>query len=298
VTQYLLDSGDPREYQNISTLAKEHKEVLFGATTNPSLIAKKLAGKKASQEEAFELQKQIVMEIIGIVPGPVSAEVYADETTTGEQMAHQGRQIAAWHDRIVVKLPTTIEGFKARTILRHENIPINNTLVFSQQQIFACCLHEQLIQKEEPKENQWPPFISPFVGRLEDIGEDGVAVVEYAMRIKRTHNFTPLILLSSVRRVEHIKRGLDCEVDLITSPDKVYEEWFPLTPEQKAAINSKSYAQNLKPIDHWDPPQELLEIDSINKFMEAIASDQLDIHHDLTDKGIVRFADDWKAIIA
>lgn len=304
MTQFILDSGDPDEYRATVQLAQEHHEVLFGATTNPSLIAKKLEGKKVSQNEAFELQKQIVMEIVNIVPGPVSAEVYADETTTGEQMAQQGKEIASWHERIVIKLPTTVEGLKARTTLRKENIPINNTLVFSQQQVFAICLHEKLVQQgqtindQRPNNQSWPPFISPFVGRLDDIGEDGVAVVEHAMRLKRTYNFTPLILLSSVRRVEHIKRGLDCEVDLITSPGSIYQEWFPLTPEQKTAIDPTSYTANLKPLTYWEPNPQLLEIDSIDSFMEALEAGVIDIHHDLTDKGITRFTQDWKAIIA
>lgn len=302
MTQFILDSGDPDEFRAIATLAKEHNEVLFGATTNPTLIAKKLAGRKVSQEEAFELQRQIVMEIVNIVPGPVSAEVYADEKTIAEEMVQQGREIAKWHERVVVKLPTTIEGFKARTLLRREKVPINNTLVFSQQQVFAVCLHERIIEQESGLENpehaEGPPFISPFVGRLDDQGEDGVAVVEHAMRLKRAHNFTPLILLSSVRRVEHIKRGLDCEVDLVTSPAKVYQEWLPLTIEQKNVIDPKGYAANLKSIEYWDPPQELLAIDSIDGLMEAITSEKLTIHHDLTDKGLTRFADDWKVIIA
>ena len=298
MTQYLLDSGDPQEFQAIATLAKEHNEVLFGATTNPTLIAKKLAGKKVSQQEAFELQKQIVMEIVNIVPGPVSAEVYADETTTAEQMVEQGRAIAKWHERVVVKLPTTLEGFKARTILRREKVAINNTLVFSQQQVFAVCLHERLIQQTQRIESPWEPFISPFVGRLDDRGEDGMTVVEHAMRLKRAHNFTPLILLSSVRRIEHVKRGLDCEVDLMTSPGKVYQEWFPITTEQREAVNTKSYANNLKPIDYWEPDPELLAIDSLDSFMEALTFGVIDIRHELTNMGLTRFASDWKTIIA
>lgn len=319
MTQYLLDSGDPDEFRAITKLAQEHHEVLFGATTNPTLIAKKLAGpstslrvnKKVSMNEAFELQKQIVLEIIDIVPGPVSAEVYADETTTADQMVEQGRTIASWHERVVVKLPTTVEGFKARTTLRREKIPINNTLIFSQQQIFAVNLHEKLILQEQttnpsaplrasdqrPNDQLWPPFISPFVGRLDDRGEDGTAIVEHAMRLKRAYNFTPLILLSSVRNAQHMKRGIDCEVDLITAPGKVYQEWLTLIDEQKEKIDVKSYTSNLKPIPYWDPPKELLAIDSIDTFMEAITSGKLDIRHDLTDIGVTKFADDWKAII-
>jgi len=295
--QFLLDSGDPDEYRAISTLAREHNEVLFGATTNPTLIAKKLVNTKVTQNKAFELQKQIVLEILDIVPGPVSAEVYADDKTTADEMISQAREIAKWHQRVVIKLPTTVESFKARTVLRQEKIPVNNTLVFSQQQIFAISLHEKLVQKESIVDNLWSPFISPFVGRLDDLAEDGMAVIEHAMKLKRTYNFTPLILLSSVRRVQHIKRGFDCEVDLITAPAKVYQEWFTLTSEQKQAIDAKSYTLNLKPINYWEPPPELLTINLIDQFMEAIASGKLNIQHDLTDSGLTRFAQDWQTII-
>src|SRR5579863_1224599 len=176
MTKFLLDSGDPIEYRQIALIAKGIGSQLWGATTNPSLIAKKLAGQKISTEEALKMQKSLVMEILSIVPGAVSAEVYADDTTTAAQMVEQGRDIATWHERIYVKLPTTIEGFKARTNLRFEGIPINNTLVFSQEQIYAICLHEKLVHEELPIINKlWPPFISPFLGRLDDQGEDGLS---------------------------------------------------------------------------------------------------------------------------
>lgn len=301
MTQFILDSGDPDEYHTISKLAKEHHQVLFGGTTNPTLIAKsaswRMADTKVTQKQAFELQKEIVLEIIDIVPGPVSAEVYADDKTTADEMVKQAREIAKWHERVVIKLPTTVESFKARTVLRRERIPINNTLVFSQQQVFAISLHEKLVQKESVVDNLWNPFISPFVGRLDDLAEDGMAVIEHAMKLKRTYNFTPLILLSSVRRVEHMKRGLTYEVDLITAPAKVYQEWFTLTNEQKQAIDTKSYTSNLKPTTYWQPPPELLVIASIDQFMDAITSGKLNIRHDLTDSGLARFASDWQAII-
>src|SRR5690349_17207707 len=126
MTKFLLDSGDPAEYREIAQLAKEKGSELWGSTTNPSLIAKKLSGDKLTRQEAFALQKDLVMEILSIVPGAVSAEVYADTQTTARDMIEQGRDIASWHERIYVKLPTTLEGFKARTQLRKEGIAINN----------------------------------------------------------------------------------------------------------------------------------------------------------------------------
>ncbi len=286
--KFLLDSGDPDEFREIASL--------WGATTNPTLVAKKLAGKKITQQEAYELQKQIVLEIISIVPGAVSAEVYADQNTTAQEMIEQGREIATWHKRVVVKLPTTIEGFRARSVLRKEKVPINNTLVFSQEQIFAICLHERIVQKlYGPIKNTYPMFISPFVGRLDDIGIDGMQLVEHGMKIKQ--NFENIwMLAASIRRVEHIQRSIDCGSELITTPAKVYKEWFGPTNGQLPKTND--YAANLQPIPDWEPSQELLDIQTQEAFFEAIFSKKLNIQHDLTDKGIIRFAQDWQTIIA
>lgn len=304
MTKFLLDSGDPNEYIEIANLAKNSGSQLWGSTTNPSLIAKKLAGKKISQDEAFRLQKEIVLEILNIVPGAVSAEVYADEETTAQEMIDQGMQIASWNQRIFVKLPTSIEGFKARTALRREKIQVNNTLVFSEQQVFAICLHEKIMQKLYcPIQNLWPCFISPFVGRLDDINEDGMSFIENSMKMKKqyfenTPTDAPWMLEASIRRAEHIKRGILANVEIMTVPGKVYKEWLLLTKEQQEALNPTAYAQNLAKIAPWEPPEELLAIASIDEFIDALQTGALDIKHDLTDKGIIRFAQDWKAIIS
>lgn len=299
-TKFLLDSGDPDEYRELKTVAAQQGSELWGATTNPSLIAKKLGGQKYTMQEAFALQKMIVMDIVQVVPGAVSAEVYADDTTTVEQMVAQGKEIAAWHERVVVKLPTTLAGMKARTLLRKERISINNTLVFSQQQIFAICLHEHLVQQTfGPIEHPWPPFISPFVGRLDDVGEDGMSLVENGMRLK-THfdrNLSIWMLSSSIRTIQHVKRTIACGSDIMTAPAKVYREWFSQTAEQKEEMDVTTYAQTLKPIPFWEPPQELLSINTLEAFDNALTSGQLDIKHPLTDKGIARFTEDWKAIL-
>jgi len=307
----LLDSGDPDEYREISDLAKEKGQELWGATTNPSLIAKKLssplrqgsseASKKITHKEAFELQKQIVLEIIDIVPGAVSAEVYADETTKAEEMIAQGKEIVTWHERVFVKLPTTIEGFKARTELRKLSVPINNTLVFSQEQIFAICLHEKIATSSQAAVTQkkWPCFISPFVGRLDDIGINGMDLVRNGMKIKELFkgipSGTPWMLEASVRNRTHIQEGFDSKTELITAPSKAYKDWFgqesPKSPKQPQSFQ-------LTPIPYWEPPEELLQIDTAEQFMQTIESGKLNIRHDLTDKGIVKFANDWKAIIA
>lgn len=306
MTKFVLDSGDPDEYKKIAKLAKDAGSELWGATTNPSLIAKKLTGKKLTQQEAFALQKELVLAITKIVPGAVSAEVYADTHSTAEDMIGQGRDIATWHTRVVVKLPTTIEGFKARTTLRKEHIPVNNTLVFSQEQIFAICLHERISQEQfGPTDNLWPPFISPFVGRLDDKIEDGMSLVEHGMILKKLFSLSLpksqiaiWMLAASIRRVEHLKRSITLHSELITAPAKMYEEWFALSEEQKESLDENAYAKTLTAPAYWNPPKELMEIDTFEAFDNAISSKKLSINHRLTDSGIERFTADWQAILA
>lgn len=299
VTKFLLDSGDPLEYKQIAQLAKQKNSELWGSTTNPSLIAKKLAGQKATAEEAFSvLQKQIITEILAIVPGAVSGEVYANHQTTADQMITQGKEVATWGDRVVVKLPTTIEGFKARTELRKLGICINNTLVFSQQQSFAITLHEKLMIASygKPKAT-WPCFISPFVGRLDDIGQDGLSMVEHSINMVKKY-FEPdttWMLEASVRSLAHFKKGLELNSDLITAPVKVYTDWFALNSDQQAVISTTN--PSLTEIPNWTPSDELLAINSIDEFMSAITTKKLDIYHNLTDQGIDKFIADWSKII-
>jgi transaldolase len=297
--KFLLDSGDPEEFIAAQKQAREKGSEIWGATTNPSLIAKKLAGKKITHADALNLQKQLVMQILELVPGAVSAEVYADKNTTADEMIAQGTDIATWHKRVVVKLPTTLEGFKARTALRKAKIPINNTLVFSQEQIFAICLHEQIVQKQfGPIAHDFPPFISPFVGRLDDKNIDGMMLVEHGMKIKQLVNAALWMLEASVRRLEHIKRGETVNCEIITAPLKTYSEWFSKTEDEIKNLDMNSYSQALQKLDFWQPPQDLLQINSIDAFMDAISSGKLSITHELTDVGIDKFAADWKAIIA
>ncbi|MBI2032915.1 MAG: hypothetical protein HYT10_00380 [Candidatus Levybacteria bacterium] len=299
MTKFLLDSGDPKEYEEIARLAKEHGSELWGSTTNPTLIAKKLTGKKVSKGKAFQLQKEIVLEILDIVPGAVSSEVYADESTKAEEMIQQGREISAWHKRVVVKLPTTIEGFIARTQLRKEYIPINNTLVFSQPQIFAIYLHERIIQQTYgPIDNLWPPFISPFVGRLDDISENGMDLVENGLKLLKQFSLElPRLwmLEASVRNINHIKRGIQLHSELITAPAKIYREWFRISKEEREKPVQE--APSLKRIEYWNPSEKIKRIATMENFIGAIREGVLDITHPLTEKGIQRFADDWKAII-
>ncbi len=303
MTKFLLDSGDPQEYKEIATLAKEQGSELWGGTTNPTLIARKIAasGKKLSRQEAFTLQKELVLEIVETVPGAVSGEVYADHQTTADEMIEQGRDIASWHPRVVVKLPTTLEGLKARTVLRSEHIGINNTLMFSQQQIFAVTLHEKLmLALYGPAKTGFPAFLSPFIGRLDDKGENGLSMLHHSIELVRKY-FTPdtvWMLEASVRNAEQTKGGIDYGTELETIRTTVLREWLQLTPQQQEAIDVPAYTKNLTDIPSWTPTEELLNITTIEDLMHAISSGKLDITHPLTTAGIDRFVADWNTILA
>jgi transaldolase len=301
ITKFILDSGDVKEYKDIAELASEQGSELWGSTTNPSLIAKaageQLGGKKLSMDESFELQRKIVTEILQIVPGAVSAEVYADRETKAEEMASQGREIARWDSRVVVKLPTTIEGFKARTLLRQESILTNNTLVFSPEQIYAICLHEEIIQREYEPQSKWPPFISPFVGRIDDKDFEGMDLVQQGMKLKSLFNASTWMLEASVRSIEDLKRGIELESELITAPASVYTDWFALSEDEqnsKVVIPDEALRNDLP---EWEPPVEFLTTGSIEDFYRLIESGTLNVNHPLTDSGIDRFVADWKSIL-
>lgn len=292
MTKFILDSGDPQEYKEASELFSSHNRSLWGSTTNPSLIAKKIATEqtKLTLNDAFSLQKEIVMNILNNVESAVSAEVYADTTTTANEMIEQGREIASWDERVVVKLPTTLEGLKARTQLRIDGITVNNTLVFSEQQIFAISLHEHLVMPQITKKSKWPSFISPFVGRLDDIGESGLTLVYNGMKAKSYFPETLWMLEASIRTPKDIENGIKIGTELMTAPLKTYKEWLtgsqiqmdPFTPTHP----------------EWKVPDELFSISSLDEFFTAILENRLDITHPLTDKGIEKFVADWQAILS
>lgn len=298
MTKFLLDSGDPDEYTKLQELFKSHEKELWGSTTNPTLIAKKLGmDKKYTQEEALLLQKQIILQIVEIVPGAVSAEVYADQDTKADQMIAQGQEIATWHNRVVVKLPTTIEGFIARTGLRKLGIVTNNTLVFSQEQIFAICLHEQIMKKEfGPFEQDYPSFISPFVGRLDDIGQNGMDLVKNGIKIQKLFEGSQTWMLeASVRTNEHISEGITAQTQLITAPGKAYTPWLSQPNPSNPLISPNP--SSLSEIPYWQPPEQLLQIKNLDEFDQALKTKTLDITHPLTDKGLIQFAKDWHQIL-
>lgn len=194
--------------------------ILSGVTTNPSLIAKE--GRDP---------KEALLEIASIVDGPISGEVKAS-TVDAEGMIKEGREIAKLHPNMVVKLPTTQEGLKACHVLSKEGIKTNLTLIFTPLQALLAA-------------RAGASYVSPFLGRLDDIGTTGIQLVEDIAQIFAIHNIQTEIIAASVRTPIHVLECAKAGAHIATIPYKVIEAM---------------------------------------------------LHHPLTDQGIKKFQEDYKAV--
>lgn len=182
--------------------------IICGVTTNPSLIAKE--GRDFGE---------VIKEITSIVDGPISGEVKAT-TTDAEGMIKEGREIAAIHPNMVVKIPMTVEGLKAVKVLASEGIKTNVTLIFSAAQALLAA-------------RAGATYVSPFLGRLDDISMPGIDLIEEITDIFSVHDIQTEIIAASVRNPIHV---IDCAragADIATVPYKVLEQMtkHPLTDQ-------------------------------------------------------------------
>jgi len=179
--------------------------IVSGVTTNPSLVSK---------EGKVNYQK-LVKEICSIVPGPVSTEVLSQNA---QGMISEARKIAKWADNIVVKIPASIEGVKATSALNRENIKVNFTLCFSVNQALLGAA-------------AGAAFISPFVGRLDDIGEDGMKVVLDIVQFLRYYQLPTQVIAASMRHTQHCIMAAKAGAHIATIPYKVLLQMIqhPLT---------------------------------------------------------------------
>ena len=193
-----LDTGNVEEIRRAAELG-----VLDGVTTNPTLLARE---GKPFREALLEM-----CSLVSIVNGEVVA-------TEAAGMIAEGREIALLHPNIVVKIPMTTEGFKAIKVLRAEGIRINVTLVFSPAQAL-------LVAKAGAY------FVSPFVGRLDDVATDGMALLRDIVEIYRQYGFETQVLAASLRHPMHVIESAKLGADIATMPYKVFEQLFkhPLT---------------------------------------------------------------------
>ncbi|HEX6543841.1 MAG TPA: fructose-6-phosphate aldolase [Ktedonobacterales bacterium] len=195
-----LDTADINEIREAARWG-----ILSGVTTNPTLMMK--SGGKSHEA--------VIREIAEIVDGPISAETVSLET---EGMLTEARRFAQWHPNVVVKVPSTPNGWAAVTQLKHEGIRTNVTLCFSANQALFAALAGAYI-------------ISPFVGRLDDISEDGMQVVRDTVEIYRRHQLATLVLAASIRHPLHIIAAAKAGADIATVPFNVLQQaaQHPLT---------------------------------------------------------------------
>ncbi|MBA7503006.1 Transaldolase [subsurface metagenome] len=179
--------------------------VISGVTTNPSLI---------SREGKVDYQK-LVKEICSVVPGPVSTEVLSQDASG---MIDEAREVARWAGNIVVKIPANLEGVEATSVLSREGVKVNFTLCFS--------LNQALLGVAAGAS-----FVSPFVGRLDDIGEDGMKVVEDMVKFLRFYQLPTEVIAASIRHPQHCVIAAKVGAHIATVPYRVLLQMIqhPLT---------------------------------------------------------------------
>jgi transaldolase len=199
--KFFLDSADLTEIRRAMDAG-----LIDGITTNPSLVAK-VAGERDPRD--------LMKEIADLVPGPISAEVVA---TTKDDMLREGRTLAKIADNIVVKVPLTEAGLQACRQFRSEGIGVNVTLCFSPAQALLAA-------------KAGASYISPFVGRLDDIAPDGMQLIEQIVQIYTNYSFDTEVLVASVRHPVHVVQAALLGADVVTVPAKVLHQLMhhPLT---------------------------------------------------------------------
>jgi transaldolase len=217
--KFFLDTANTKEIREGQAMG-----VLDGVTTNPSLVAK--------EGKPF---KETVIEICEIVNGPVSAEVTATDL---DGMLEQGRSYAKWHRNVVVKLPTTREGVKGCKTLAGEGIRVNMTLCFSASQAL-------LVAKAGAT------YVSPFVGRLDDISTSGMTVVREIVQIYRNYGYPTQVLAASLRHPMHVVEAALAGAHVGTMPFKILEMMFhhPLTDAGMEKFAKDWEKANLKDLE-------------------------------------------------
>lgn len=279
-SEIFLDGGDPGETKEIFNLLG----FLDGQTTNPTLIAKNPSardrlqrGEKFGNEEVLTFYRDVVQELSALIPqGSISIEVYADAATPAETMLQQGKEMYSWIPNAHIKLPTTKAGLHAAERAVKEGLRVNMTLCFTQEQAAA-------VYAATKGTKPGDVFVSPFVGRLDDRGENGMDVIANILKMYQKGDGHVKVLTASVRSMDHFLYALFLKSDIITAPFKVLKEWG----EKGLPLPSDDYfysRNDLKEIPYKG-------IDLTQPWANR------EIFHDLTDQGLDKFSADWISLI-
>jgi len=283
-TKILVDGGDPDETLRVKKLLG----FVDGQTTNPSLIAKnpeiqqriQSGHSLTSQEEKDEYRKivQVISPLVG--DAGVSIEVFADLDTTADDMLAQGKEMFSWIPNAYIKYPCTREGLRAaQTSVAHQ-IRVNMTLCFSQDQAAAVYA--------ATKGSKEPVYVSPFVGRLDDRGENGVDLVKNIKTMYQKSDGHVHVLAASIRHLDHLLASFALDAELVTVPAKIIEKWassdFPMPDRDFTYKAVGADGQPLKPISYKE-----LDLN--------LPWQSFDVANELTTKGIQKFVADYRSTL-
>jgi transaldolase len=283
-TKLLVDGGDPDETLRIKSLLG----FVDGQTTNPSLIAKNpeirrliASGHQLSAQEERDEYKRIVQTISPLVgDAGVSIEVFADLNTRAEEMLAQGREMFTWIPNAYIKYPCTHEGLRAAQTSVQERIRVNMTLCFSQEQ--AAAVYAATLGSKDPV------YVSPFVGRLDDHGENGMELVKNIQKMYEGGDGHVHVLTASIRHLNHLLYCFALKSDLATVPARVLEEWaakgFPMPDQDFVYKAADAGGKALRAI-----PYRRVNLDG--------GWQKLDISHELTTQGIAKFVADYQSTL-
>ncbi|MCR5544697.1 MAG: fructose-6-phosphate aldolase [Eubacterium sp.] len=201
--KFFIDTANVEDIKKANDMG-----VICGVTTNPSLIAKE--GRDFNE---------VIKEITSIVDGPISGEVKAT-TVDAEGMIKEGREIAAIHPNMIVKIPMTVEGLKAVKVLAAEGIKTNVTLIFSANQALLAA-------------RAGATYVSPFLGRLDDISSPGIELIDHIVQIFNNYDIETEIIAASIRNTVHVTECALAGADIATVPYAVIEQMtkHPLTDQ-------------------------------------------------------------------
>jgi transaldolase len=283
-TKILVDGGDAQETLKIKNLVG----AVDGQTTNPTLVAKNpdikrlvSSGQKLTTQQQLGEYKKIVQAISPLVGNAgVSIEVFADLDTPATDMVSQGEEMFTWIPNAYIKYPSTHEGLRAAQMSVQKNMRVNMTLCFSQDQAAAIYA--------ATRGSQFPVYVSPFIGRLDDRGENGMDLIRNIKKMFASSDGHVHILAASIRHLDHLLCSFAYDAELATAPAKVWEEWaassFP-RPDQNFHYNAK---------DKTGLPLRPIAYKQLN--LETPWQD-FNIQHELTTKGIQQFVADYKSTV-
>ena len=282
-TKIFLDSGDPDKTREI----KELLGFLDGQTTNPTLISRNPEAKqrleqgdKFTEKEIYDFYQDVVREISNLIPdGSVSIEVYADQDTSTDKMYHQSKKTFDWINNAHIKFPSTEKGLQAAEKATNNDMRVNMTLCFQQQQAAAVHAATQGAEKGDV-------LVSPFIGRLDDEGENGMDLIANTLRMYSMDDSHVEVLAASIRNMQHFIACLALEVDIITSPYEILKEWG----EKGMPMPDDNF--------HYDRPDEKDLIPIPYKDLD-LSQDwrEFNLEHFKTDEGMESFSEDWNELI-